>query len=56
MTIWAPKSKQNEDWASPSLKRAFDPYGFDNTPRFDTGSFAGVWTAEPKQVETWRGA
>lgn len=28
--------------------RGFDPKGFDNLPKFDTGSPAGIWTPVEK--------
>lgn len=54
MTTWTPVTKQSETWAEKLLPtRGFDPAGFDNTPRFDTGSTAGVWAPKAKQSETW---
>lgn len=51
---WIPATKQSEVWTSedPGI-RAFDPYGFANTPDFDTGSSAGVWSVRAKQAEIW---
>jgi len=51
---WTPVTKQSETWASedPGL-RPFDPYGFSNTPDFDTGAASGVWAVKTEQAETW---
>ena len=57
MTTWTPKTQQGETWtATVRETRAFDPAGFDNTPRFDTGSSAGVWNARTEQPEVWTSA
>jgi hypothetical protein len=55
MTTWTPKTPQSETWtpnAGPAV-RAFDPHGFDRTPRFDTGVSSGVWDARTEQAEVW---
>lgn len=54
MTAWTPKAQQVEVWTLETFPtRGFDPAGFDNSPRFDTGSPAGVWNARAKQAEVW---
>lgn len=54
MTTWTPITKQDETWtAQTQAVRAFDPYGFDNAPRFDTGPASGVWTPRTEQPEVW---
>ncbi len=54
MTTWTEKTEQPETWAVITQQtRGFDPAGFDNTPRFDTGSTAGIWTARLEQAENW---
>jgi hypothetical protein len=54
MTTWTPATIQAETWISESgLTRGFDPAGFDNSPRFDTGGAGGSWTQNVIQAETW---
>lgn len=54
MTTWTPASKQSETWtANVRGTRAFDPAGFDNSPRFDTGQAGGYWPPKTKQDEVW---
>lgn len=51
---WAPASTQAETWtAEVRPVRGFDPAGFDNTPRFDTGGASGVWWLKAQQTEAW---
>lgn len=51
---WTPKTQQSETWtAEVQATRVFDPYVFDRSPIFDTGSVAGVWDATTTQSETW---
>lgn len=56
MTTWTPKAKQAETWTEEFVllrSRVFDPYVFDNSPIFDTGTPAGVWDAKSRQSEVW---
>ena len=51
---WTPVVRQTETWTEREQEtRVFDPFVFDNTPIFDTGSSAGIWIARSKQAETW---
>lgn len=51
---WTEKTRQGEAWTSEAQgTRGFDPAGFDNSPRFDTGRAGGYWPAKAKQAETW---
>lgn len=51
---WTPITPQSKTWTTQEQTvRAFDPYGFDRTPRFDTGSSSGLWDRETTQAETW---
>lgn len=51
---WTPKTQQSETWTAHTQEiRPFDPYGFSQTPDFDTGSTAGVWNDSAQQAEVW---
>jgi hypothetical protein len=54
MTTWTSATIQAETWTSETQPtRGFDPAGFDNHPRFDTGQAGGYWAPRTIQAETW---